>query len=205
MASRLLNLQRQLQWRDFTNRRSDPPPGPDDFAVAAYTSANFDMNVAYEWVPGTHPDMYRLADNVTVTVQFRQRESWVETWVSRRSAAEQSRLLRHEQGHYDLVALLARDMFIELMELKQHQFGIGQAVVNAANNIRNPFAAKSQTVQDRYDTDTSNGDVQAMQNDWNGYIQTAFSQPRSPPEHAPDGTIYKTPLLSVLQSAGISI
>ena len=42
----------------------------------------------------------------------------------------------------------------------------------------------------------------AAQAKWEGYVNTPFTQERTPAVTAPDGAIYKVPLADVLRSAG---
>ncbi|HYP49707.1 MAG TPA: hypothetical protein VEQ34_02110, partial [Pyrinomonadaceae bacterium] len=104
-------------------------------------------------------------------------------------------------------ALLVRDMFIDLMQLKQNTYDTAQAVMADVAKVRALFDPKFQPINDRYDAanETDHGLNQPGQKRWDGFIQTAFTQPRNPPMQAPDGTMYKTPILTVLQQAGITI
>jgi Bacterial protein of unknown function (DUF922) len=203
MPSQLFNLKKQLQWADFGPPVNKPAPGPGQTANAALTRTNYTFNVNVEHIPGTSPPRFRLKDDVRITIQFRRPPSWVASWVFQQPIQEQNRILHHEQGHYDFVALLVRDMFIDIMQLKQSVFNTQQAVLNAVNQIRQRYDPKIQPVQDRYDQDTNHGSNQNQQNRWDGFIQTSFTQPRNPPMQAPDGTLYKVSLLTVLQQSGI--
>jgi hypothetical protein len=205
MASRLLHLKKQLRWSDFGTPVNRPAPGPGQTATAALTRTNYTWSANAEYIPGTNPPRYRLKDDVRITIQLQRPPSWVASWVFQRSTQEQNRLLHHEQGHYDLVALLVRDLFIDIMQLKQNTHSTAQAVLNEVNQVRGRYGPKLQPVQDRYDTDTRHGLIQSQQNRWDGFIRTAFTQQRNPPVHAPDGTSYKVPLLTVLRQAGITV
>lgn len=205
MASQLLNFKKQLRWSDFGLPVDKPVPGPGQTATAAFTYTNYVYSANAEPVPGTNPPRYRLKDDVRVTIQFKRPPSWVASWVFKTSVLEQNRILNHEQGHYDLVALLVRDMFIDIMELKQNAYGTAQAVMNEINRIIQRYDSKSQPAQDRYDVNTNHGNNQSQQAHWDGFIHKAFTQQRNPPIQAPDGTPYKIPLLTVLQQAGITL
>ncbi len=205
MSSQLLNLKKQLRWSDFGTPVNKPAPSPGQTATAAFTRTNYAYSANAEPVPETHPPRYCLKNDVRITIQFQRPPSWVASWVFKTSVQEQSRILRHEQGHYDLVALLVRDMFIDIMQLKQNTYSTAQAVMNEINQIKQRYDSKTQPVQDRYDVNTNHGNTQSQQALWDGFIQKAFTQQRNPPLHAPDGTPYKIPLLTVLQQAGITL
>jgi hypothetical protein len=204
MPSQLVGLVRQLEWSDFGTPVPKLAPQPGQSGTAAYTKTDYTYSYNSESAGGT-PVQYRLKDDVRIEIRFRRPPSWVGSWVMSQSQTEQDRILKHEQVHYDLVALLARDMFIELMQLKQNQYGTAQAVLHAANQVRQSFASKMQPVQDKYDDDTEHGLKPTEQATWEGYIQTAFTQNRNPVVYAPDGATYKTPILTILAQAGIVI
>jgi hypothetical protein len=100
---RLEGHDESLGWRDFMGTPPDPlPPGE-----AAYTEARFDLTFGYDYDTATATKGYRIADmGVKVTVE--RGNMW--SVKSGRTDA----LLKHEQGHYDIVALLARDLYDEL-------------------------------------------------------------------------------------------
>ena len=150
---------------------------------------------------------YRLKDSFTVAVTFDTSASWVIASVHNDPASEQARLLNHEQGHYDLAALFARDYFIEMMALKEAKMSTRDKLVDAVTDLFAKYPGKAQPLQDLYDDhlETHNGRTQAKQNDWDGYIQTAFTEERVPQILAPDGKAYKKPILEVLDAAGISL
>jgi hypothetical protein len=205
MPSQLSNLKKQLQWSDFGPPANRPAPGPGQTATAALTHTDYTFSMNAERIAGTNPPRFRLKDDVTISIRFRRPPSWVANWVFQRSSQEQNRLLHHEQGHYDLVALLVRDMFIDIMQLKQNTYNTARAVLDAVSQIQQRYSPKIQPVQARYDTDTNHGNTQTQQTSWDRFIQSAFTQARNPPMQAPDGTSYKVPLLTVLQRAGITV
>lgn len=207
MPSQLLNLIRQLQWSDFGPAVNRPAPAAGQRASAALTRSNYTISVNAEHIPGTRPPRFRLKDDVRISIVLQRPPSFVASWTLQLPSADQTRLLNHEQGHYDLVALLVRDMFIDLMQLKQNTYNTAQAVMADVAAVRARFDPKIQPINDRYDAanETDHGLNQPNQNRWDGFIQTAFTQPRNPPLQAPGGTMYKTPILTVLQQAGITI
>jgi hypothetical protein len=133
----------------------------------------------------------------------------------------QQELLEHEQGHYDITALVARDLFIHLMQLK------GSNYPNAAAGQRdfvdwvNMYQSKRQKIQTAYDAETGHSQANvfvpstnlftpphqkgAPQIKWEGLIASAFTTPRPSGELAPDKAPYKVELEDVLIKAGISL
>ena len=203
MASRLNGLQRALTWQDFGSPRPGNPPAPGQHATFAQTRARPHRTIFAEHVPGTRPPLFRLRDDAVISVDLDRGQTFVNQWALNRPAPFPADLLHHEQGHYDLVALFCRDMFIELMTLKQQSSPTPQAVVAAAQAIFQRFDALIAAVHTPYDNQTDHGNIAQQQQRWDGFIRSAFTTPRSPPMSAPDGTPYRVPLLDVLRQAGV--
>ena len=110
----------------------------------------------------------------------------------------------HEQVPYDITALMARDLFVNLMTLNSKSYPSGQAMTQDVEEIQQKYAG-IRTIENRYDDETNHGLRVDPQRRWNGFIQTAFIQARQPQELAPDGTPYKVRLLDVLQSNEVPI
>lgn len=193
MPSQLLRRVRSVQWSDFL---APPPPNSQ-----VHAHIETDYNLAYTYVSG--PSGVQLNDNVTVTIRLLQNRSWAKKQIinSWPSQAQQD-LLRHEQGHYDITALMGRDLFIEVMALKPQTFSNLSALQTALQTISQRYAA--QPVHNKYDhsQETDHGRNAQQQRAWNNYIHTASTTPRTPAVHAPDGAVYKVRLVDVLRTAG---
>jgi hypothetical protein len=155
-----------------------------------------------ERVPGTR--QVRLKDGVRITIRLDARNTWVMQWALNKDQGFKRNLLHHEQGHYDLVALFVRDMFIDLMQLKQNTYDSGPALMADVQTAMDRYARPIREVHDKYDRASDHGLKPAGQKTWDGYIQKAFTKERNPRVTAPDGTAYKVPLLSVLRQGGVT-
>jgi hypothetical protein len=200
MASTLTGRDKTLTWADFGAPVPKPKPAPGGTATAAHTEVKYP--VTYGWAGGGKS--FSLSDNVTVAVQLDRGKTWVADWVFKEAKQFQDDLLNHEQGHYDIAALLARDMFIELMQLKGRTFSSKADLDNAVAAIVN--AHRSQKVHDKYDekNEANHGLNPTEQKAWDGFFQKAKTTPRTPTVTAPDGAVYKVRLLDVLKAAGKS-
>ncbi|HWA57847.1 MAG TPA: DUF922 domain-containing protein [Gemmatimonadales bacterium] len=198
MGSTLTGRDKTLTWADFGTPVPKPAPGAGQTAVAAHTEVKYP--VTYGWT--SKGKSFSLADNVTVAIQLDKGKTWVADWVFKQSQQFQDDLLKHEQGHYDISALLARDMFIEIMQLKGQTFASSSALDQAVKKIVD--AHRSQKVHDKYDlaSETNHGLNATQQKAWDGYFQKAKTTQRNPPVQAPDGAFYKVRLLDVLTTAG---
>jgi hypothetical protein len=203
LPSRLTGLQRTLTWHDFGAPRPGNPPLPGQHGTAAQTRARPSRTIFAEHVSGTRPPQYRLRDDVLIAVDLIREQTFVNQWALNQPAPFPTDLLHHEQGHYDLVALFCRDMFIEVMALKQQSSPNPQAVLTAAQAIFQRFDGFIAAVHTSYDDQTDHGNIAPQQQRWDGFIRNAFTLPRTPPMNAPDGTPYKVPLLDVLRQGGV--
>src|SRR5262245_54386587 len=134
--SKLVGLFKKLEWPDFGTPKKSQDPPPNTVATAAFTDTSFTFTVgpAAEKVPGT-TNKFTLKDNLEMTINFKKTTSFVNDWVFRRDKNFQNALLNHEQHHYDIAALIARDEFIDLMQLKKQQFGSISQLQTAINMV----------------------------------------------------------------------
>jgi predicted secreted Zn-dependent protease len=198
MASILTGRDKTLVWADFGKPVSKAKPAAGGTAVAAHTEVEYPIQ--YGW--SSSGQSFSLADDVKVNVRLNPTKSWVADWVFNEAKQFQDDLLKHEQGHYDIAALLARDMFIEIMQLKGQVFGSKKALDAAVKAVVDEH--RSQRVHDKYDekSESNHGLNSTQQKVWDTYFVKAKTTPRTPRVTAPDGALYKIPLLDVLKSAG---
>src|ERR1041385_7492150 len=113
MPSKLVGLFKTLTWNDFQG-----PPDPKKPSLDAFTSAGFVLPVINPvLIPGT--TNLHFDDNVVITVSMNSGKSWKrQSNINAKGTTYATDLLKHEQGHYDINALIARDLFIEIMQLK---------------------------------------------------------------------------------------
>lgn len=198
----MTGLVRKLTWSDFKGVE------PESASMVAEARPTFSVSGASTKSVGKGPSMtWQLGDTITVAVTFDSANSWVSGSVSGLAQADKDALLKHEQGHYDLVALLARDMFIEMMQLKAESFSYSSEIGQKVTAIHTRYGNLAQPVQDLYDAtaQTNNGKNKAKQIIWDGYINTAFTQVRASGGSTPGGTMYKAELIPLLKQNGLQI
>ena len=83
-------------------------------------------------IRGSSPARFQLQDSFSTTVDF-GRDSFVMSWVFSRPQQFQTDLLNHEQGHYNITALVCRDCFVDVMLLKDQSFATAEAGVDAVD------------------------------------------------------------------------
>ena len=203
--STLSNVSHQLAWSEFTDRRKDPMPPPGTLGAAAYTKPLIRTSgFGLEGIPNTKPPKGRVKDTIMVSVEL-DPASWVEEWVFTLAQPKQDALLNHEQGHFVIGALLARDFYYDLLALRKKQYS-SPAEANADfDKLKDARNKALIAITDKYDAVTRHGDKPAEQATWDAYFQTAFTALRVPAESAADGSTLKKRLPDVLKDAGVAV
>jgi len=203
MASVLVGLFRSLSWSDFRVRQAKPPR-PGQSAAAANTGYRYSEGGVSISGSGSQ---FQLADNITVTASFDPGASYVLSWVFDRPQQFQDDMLNHEQGHYNINALVCRDYFTDLMLAKGQTFATAKEGLDAVKQLRKDSVAKIGIVQSLYDSEVhpeqdsglSHGPIQQ---NWDGYLQTSFTQFRATGTTTPDGNHHRVRLIDVLNFNG---
>lgn len=223
MPSRLIGLFRKLMWDDFKGK----PTAADLTALRQAAARSNGQTVGMAGIksdftinfggatPGLprmngSPGAFTLDDNIVITISFDSMRSWKQ--IDPLSNLGSQFLLSHEQGHCDLSALVARDCFIEIMQLKAKTNPTEQDGQDEARAVFKKFKDKLDLIQDKYDDETIHDAwvtpsflperKSSFQTQWKGFTNQAFTQTRQSGVTAPDGIAYKVPLLDVLAQAG---
>ncbi len=205
MPSQLIGLLKQLAWSDFPTKQGQPP-APGKTMTAAFTSASVaPFSFAVDPVAGTKPQQFQLRDALTINIVFDASASFVMSWVANLSQAEQDRLLNHEQGHYKITALVARDFFVDVMQLKGRTFTKSQAVSDEINKLKSTSLGKLKALNTLYDKDTQNSNNASGQSDWDGFFKTALTTARSGGGQSPTGVPFRVRLIDTIKAAGKNI
>jgi hypothetical protein len=199
VASQLNGLFRTLSWSDFRTVQSTPPT-----ADAPADAANTQVKIGLTGVQlyGDDPTSMTLNDTIVVTISFDAANSTKGSWIVSQSQASQAALLAHEQGHYNIGALLGRDYFLRIMALKGKTYSSSADLQTDLDAASAATITRLQEISDDYDTGTTHGMDPTGQATWLGFIQKAFTQPRTPFQNAADGKPIKVELVDVLSAAG---
>lgn len=208
MASSLIGFKKRLTWDDFgTPRNTDHPVYPGAWA---YTSTGISFNnPAWEKVSGG----VILKNEFKLTVTLRS-DSFVlkKVFADSELKTDQDNLLNHEQGHYDVTALICRDFFVDCMLLKGQTFATEDAGNKAVTALKGSsglnLLSKAQKKYDHQvhpeqDAGKSKGPKQIM---WNGFFLTAKTKERSNGTTNLSGAVkHKVRLVDVLSAAGVKL
>ncbi|HEY3634821.1 MAG TPA: DUF922 domain-containing protein [Caldimonas sp.] len=169
----VLGWPKTIKWSDFGTPRGTVPSGYG----GSHTDCHIEININYSWqgtarvAPGGN---YQLR-NVKVVVQIDSTDTWVLTGVP--TAANQARVLKHEQGHYNIAGITARDVDRALSALRDAD---SDALEAAATDLADGIIASGQAEEDTYDDDPVNGGTDhgndvTQQATWNSKIAAANS------------------------------
>jgi hypothetical protein len=161
-----------LVWADFPGS-----PADDSSSEAAYADARFDMQFDYVWDDSKGAEHGYRIDHTQVKVTLDRANMW-----SVKSARSDA-LLLHEQGHYDLVALVGRDLYEELLgwnsgkRLKRFRReddlkGAANRLSRAAKALAGHLAGTSSKVG-VYDLKTNHGLNAKVQEQWTTALAAA--------------------------------
>jgi hypothetical protein len=130
---------RRLSWKDYTP--ADQPPAGYSFDAGTHT----DVRYRYQWRP-LEKGGWKIK-HVLVSVEFSHKKSWI---VKGRQAEE---LLRHEQLHYMISSIGARQLLHALSDLSGDGSQSADFTCNeiVAKMIGDDHDSLLSQVQDRYD------------------------------------------------------
>jgi hypothetical protein len=226
MPSQLVGLNRTLAWTDFKGT----PPADTGFAAATYAKFTVMTTPAPGKAPQTNPVFqksgsgYKILDAITVTAIFDSKQSWKIPLIPSSDAQKDQNILDHEQGHYNINALIARDLFVQLMLDKNtvyptQQDGVNNywSSVNLYQNQWNSLFPSSGLYDDQTGHSLAGVFIPSTniftppqsfqkgppQKKWEGLIAQAFTTPRPGGGTLPDGTPLMMTLQDVLKNGGV--
>lgn len=156
MAVKLVGFNHKVKWKEF-----EPKSSPTKPTEAAYIFSKFQVRYGYAYNEDTEGKHWVTWVRATATVEP---ESWVI------QGSEDDELLRHEQGHFDIVALAMR----EAAHLTSAITGKSTDDLEAEKTaITERFEKRMQAVSARYDEQTDHSRKSASQRRWLRSIRKA--------------------------------
>jgi len=157
----LINFDYQLRWPDF-RPVSIAPDFADEYAQIHpdMTFTNFQL---------TRRRRALVITSVDVTIRLIPEDCWAVT------SHQNANLLRHEQGHYDIAAIAAREFYNRLMGLSAAN---ADALQPRASALFQQFNQVANEVDDRYDTLTNHSINVDVQHTWDQSIARVKANPR---------------------------
>ena len=180
MTNTLTGQNLRVQWSDFGGRiPSNRPANQAAFTSASFSLSDFNIVQAYAAIgirmPNAQNDLGFVIDNLRIHVTLNRVRMWSV------AASRTPELLTHEQGHYDIVALVMSDLFNDLVSPPTvltttsavQQFA-NVLITEAQRRIR--VMESSATQDGLYDRQTNHSEDSVAQAKWN----RAFSNARPP-------------------------
>jgi hypothetical protein len=156
----LNNFNSLISWSDFTQVPARPPNVNEDAEIHVNFPQHYDYSIGRNGATIT---------NLTVDIEMASPECWVVS-----GQTSNMDLLKHEQGHYDITALGAREFHDGLT-------GMTAANENALNaritRLRNNIQQKINRANANYDTRTNHSRNTEVQQTWNRRIDAAKQNP----------------------------
>jgi hypothetical protein len=150
---------RQLTYADFMTVQRQPP-APGTTQVAAQTRVGHQLQPNNFHFDRSHlkGGLFSMREdpNVTVVLQAGTPAMFVASWVFQRPQTFQNELLNHEQGHYEIGMLNAKDIFFALQNIQGSGFATAADGVAALRNM-DATIGSAQAIHNKYDQDTNSG------------------------------------------------
>ena len=153
-----------VSWTEFKTVQSAPDGSGDDAFTQAVFNTQFSsiLNADGKWVIP--------AERLNVTIRMDTQNSWVV------SGRKSNSLLTHEQGHYNITALGARDCHTDIVAI----VGDSSDVVQShGNSITSTAQSLIGSVNEMYDEDPNcgmaHGSDSSAQAQWNLKIRNAIN------------------------------
>lgn len=157
---KLTGWPRQISWDEFKALSTRPAGEKEDAQIDTQTAQPDRVVVARD------QGRFRLG-NFEVALKVVRNNSWVVT--SQKSDA----LLSHEQGHFDITGLVARDLVKALGALR---VSTTDELQREVSRLYEAYRTWGQQLSDEYDEKTNHGRDATVQSDWESRIRTCIQQ-----------------------------
>jgi hypothetical protein len=145
----LNNFSRTITWSNFSSVTS-APSGQSEYA-------QIHPDLSYKSFTLARKGKGVTITDVEVNIEVVKADSWVV------ESKKTDYLLAHEQGHYDILALSAREFYNSLNGLSGES---AHDLETQVNSLRELIAKKVSKVDERYDHQTKNSGDQDVQKKW---------------------------------------
>ena len=213
MASALSGVDRKLRWTDFTSVAAPPPiTPPPAYPPGAMTDAEINvrgLQLDVVWLGAPGP-FYKIRDSLIVRVSLNP-DSWRLASLSTAPGPDQVWLLKHEQGHYDIHALLARDYYQRVRSMMDQPFTNPADAREQLSDHLDATLRRVEAMNRDYDATTWGGSKREVQWSWWCAIERARQRHQSPLARDDfgrllkddEGHLLKVELVDALRSFGL--
>lgn len=164
---------RTLRWSDFT---AVPNPGPGQFVALNGHPIVARVALSIMFYPGSSPTVQEGAEWRFRTVSVALVTNSLQYVPSRIPAGREAHYLTHEQGHFDLMGLFARELEVNLLALRAPSNAALMSQANSATSeaVRSArmYAINTPGMDCMYDRETNHGMNAGAQSRWNRIISS---------------------------------
>ena len=169
----LLGWPKTLRWSDFGKAVSAVPMAYTGSHTDCHTEVSIDGN--WHGTARVKPGGDYQLREVKVVVSILANDTWVLDGVAK--AKNQAQVLKHEQGHFNIAGITARDLERALKALRNSD---SDALEADASSTMSTILTAGQTEEETYDDDPANGGTDhgndvTQQSAWNSKIAAAKS------------------------------
>jgi len=155
----------KLRWDQF--KPLDAPPA--GASIGGWTHADPDASIhpllappqVFSIVPDAKHKTQRRFVNFNITVKLDSLDTWVV------KDKQSDKLLKHEQGHWDIAGLVGREWHRRLEWLRAET---DDGLMKLARDTKQYFQSKLDSLTGQYDDETKNGSEDHKQLEWNSTI-----------------------------------
>jgi predicted secreted Zn-dependent protease len=151
----LSGFNHNVRWNEFRLVNQRPTGGTEDAFIRVRWRYNYNRAGSQSC----------RVTSATVTIAVDRGSSWVVR------GQESLALLQHEQGHYNITALGARDFYNQLLGLTATNCS---GINTQAQQLQQLIQTQIDQVNHRYDARTDHGNNAAVQRTWNTSIRSAM-------------------------------
>jgi hypothetical protein len=159
----------QAQAASDTIMWSSKPLTPNDFKgrydTVVYNRSNF-ATTLWKLTYFYRKDVKTRRLEVIVYAWFDGRRSWMRPTQKKNTA-----LLNHEQGHFDIAEILSRTFRKQVSATVFPDVGYAELLQSMFSEL----LSKTYELQNKYDVETTLGEVPAKQREWQNYIATTLA------------------------------
>ena len=157
---RLTGWPRQISWDEFKDVATRPAGETEDAQIDTQTLQPERVGVTRE------QGQFRLG-NFTVKLSVIRNNSWVV------ANQKSDTLLAHEQGHFDITGLVARDLAKALGALR---VGTTDELQREVSRLFEAYDTWAKSLSKQYDDETGNSRNAKVQAEWEARIRTCMQQ-----------------------------
>jgi hypothetical protein len=162
----------KVKWRQFKKLKKRPIAAETD----AHIKGRYGNPKNKKFRPVSGKDGWRLK-NINLKLSLIPSQTWVV------KGLQSDKLLNHEQGHWDILGLLARELHTDLEAIRAPSLKKLADMVEEAQRNMDAKAERIGGNEGRYDTETNHGLKDKEQKTWDNLIEKCITNGKKLPNN----------------------